>query len=77
MRDVGADDFDDDALIKNFFKMFGKFFHGRHHSYVIDVIEVVNFVDFNFGDDESVTGGFGFNIEKSVGAVVFVNFVRR
>ena len=41
------------------------------------VWQIIKFINFEFWNDENVTGGFGMNIEKGENAVVFVNFVTR
>ena len=73
--DVDADDFDHDALAEDVFEVAGEFFDGGHEGLVIFVTEVVDTVDFGFGDDEGVAGGLGLDIEEGEGAVVFVDFV--
>lgn len=57
--------------------MFGKFFHSRHHSMIIFVGQIVEFVNFYFWNDESVARGFGVNIEEGEGTIVFVDFITR
>lgn len=72
---VDADDFEHDALAKGAFVMFGELFDGVHDGRVGFVVEVVEFVNFDFGDDKGVAWGFGGDIEESEGLVVFVDFV--
>lgn len=72
---VGADDFPEDALAQGFFHVLAEFFDGRHKGFVVGVGEVIDFVDLSFGDYKDVTLGFGVDVEKGTGFVVFVNFV--
>lgn len=49
--DVDADDFDHDALAEDLLVVAGEFFDGGPDGAVVFVGEVVDFVDFEFGDD--------------------------
>ena len=46
-----------------------------HKGIVICVIEIVDFVDLFFGDDENVAFGLWMDVEEGDGFVVFVDFV--
>lgn len=75
--DVGADDFQDSALAEDVFVVAGELFDGRHDGGVGGVVEVVDAVDFDLGDDESMAEGFRFDVEEGESLVVFVDFVGR
>ena len=49
--DVDADDFDHDALAEDLLVVAGEFFDGGPDGAVVFIGEVVDFVDFEFGDD--------------------------
>ena len=73
--DVNADDFDHDALAEDLLVVAGEFFNGGPDGAVVFVGEVVDFVDFEFGDDKGVPFGLGGDVEEGEGLVVFVDFV--
>ena len=55
--------------------MTAEFLDGGHEGLIVGVGEVVDFVDFFFGDDEGVPLSLGVDVEKGVGVVVFVDFI--
>lgn len=77
MGNINADDFNHGALAKYILEMTGEFFDGSHNGGIIFVAKIIDFVDFDFWNDESVAGGFGRDVEKGEGAIVFVDFVAR
>lgn len=72
---VDTDDLNHGAFAEDGFQMLSELFDGGHDGIVILVTEVVDFVDFDFGDDEGVAGGFGSDVKEGKGAIVFVDFV--
>ncbi len=77
MGNINADDFNHGALAEDILEMTGEPFYGSHNGGVIFVAKVIDFVDFDFWNDESVAGGFGRDVEEGESAIVFVDFVAR
>ena len=75
MGNIGANNLPQDTLTEDFFVVETKFFDSIHESIKGLVVQFVDFVDFFFGNDESVASSFWVNIEKGEGFVIFVNFV--
>ena len=72
---VGADDFPDDAAAGFGFEVAAEFFGGFHEGGEVLFGEVVDFVNLELGDDESVAFDLGVNVEEGEGFGVFVDFV--
>ncbi len=53
------------------------FFDGVPERDVIIVFEVIDFVGFDFGDDEDMSADFRIIVEEGTGFFIFVDFVSR
>ena len=75
VRDIGADDFPKGAGAESLFHVAAEFFDGMHQGVVILVLEIVDFIDFYFRNDESVALRFGVDVEEGEGSRILVDFV--
>ena len=75
MWHIGANDFHENARVEYGFHVEGDFFDGCPESEPVGILKFVDFVDLSFGDDKDMPKSFRMNVEKSVGMLVFVNFV--
>ena len=75
VRNIGTDDFPEGALAEFFFHVFTEFLNSSHEGLIICIVEVVDFVDLYFWDNESVALGLRIDIEEGKGFVILVDFV--